>query len=179
MAIRQGPKEEGRKPAEAWARAQATRWVAVVEKAVDPVVEGVGQLAPATVEAESRSLNNKERRITMPAGDGTGPGGMGPMTGRGAGYCAGYNTPGYANPAFGWGRGFGRGRGFARGRGWGRGFGRGPYPYAVPNAVPYNAPAYNPPSKEEEVGTLKDQQTYLENALKDVQKQIEDLESQE
>lgn len=34
----------------------------------------------------------------MPGGDGTGPMGMGSMTGRGAGYCAGYDTPGYANP---------------------------------------------------------------------------------
>ena len=34
----------------------------------------------------------------MPRGDGTGPGGMGPMTGRGAGYCAGYSVPGYMNP---------------------------------------------------------------------------------
>ncbi len=34
----------------------------------------------------------------MPWGDETGPMGQGPMTGRGAGYCAGYNTPGYANP---------------------------------------------------------------------------------
>ena len=55
----------------------------------------------------------------MPWGDRTGPGGMGPMTGRGAGYCAGYPTPGYMNP--GQGRGFGRGMG--RGMGWGRGRG--------------------------------------------------------
>jgi len=34
----------------------------------------------------------------MPGGDGTGPQGMGPMTGRAAGYCAGYEDPGYANP---------------------------------------------------------------------------------
>ena len=34
----------------------------------------------------------------MPWGDGTGPWGLGPMTGRAAGYCAGYNVPGYANP---------------------------------------------------------------------------------
>ena len=34
----------------------------------------------------------------MPGGDGTGPGGMGPMTGRAAGYCAGYPVPGYMNP---------------------------------------------------------------------------------
>ena len=35
----------------------------------------------------------------MPRGDRTGPAGMGPMTGRGAGYCAGYPMPGsYADP---------------------------------------------------------------------------------
>ena len=43
----------------------------------------------------------------MPGGDRTGPGGAGPMTGRAAGYCAGYAAaPGYANPI----RGYGRGR---------------------------------------------------------------------
>jgi hypothetical protein len=46
------------------------------------------------------------------------------MTGRGAGYCAGYATPGFANPGFGMGRGMGMRRGF-RGGGLGRGFGRG------------------------------------------------------
>jgi len=51
----------------------------------------------------------------MPRGDGTGPMGQGPMTGRGLGYCAGYPQPGFMHPSF--GRGFGRG--------WGRGFGRG------------------------------------------------------
>jgi len=42
----------------------------------------------------------------MPLGDGTGPGGMGPMTGRAAGYCAGYPVPGYMNhvPGFGYPR---------------------------------------------------------------------------
>jgi len=52
----------------------------------------------------------------MPGGDGTGPAGMGPMTGRAAGFCAGYGVPGYMNPIG--GRGFyGRGA-FGRGRGW-------------------------------------------------------------
>ena len=44
----------------------------------------------------------------MPLGDGTGPAGLGPMTGRAAGYCAGYSVPGYMNPIPGrgyWGRG--------------------------------------------------------------------------
>ena len=80
----------------------------------------------------------------MPFGDGTGPRGLGPMTGRGAGYCAGFGMPGFTNPVpgggyglgRGWGRGLGRGRGLGvgmgrgRGGGWGRGrgwWGRGPY----------------------------------------------------
>lgn len=57
----------------------------------------------------------------MPRGDGTGPMGMGSLTGRAAGYCAGYGVPGYANPGYGrnFGMGFGRGRGFVGGgRGW-------------------------------------------------------------
>jgi len=94
----------------------------------------------------------------MPLGDGTGPAGFGPMTGRAAGYCAGYPVPGYVNPIP--GRGFrnigyvprflGRGRGaFGRGRGRGRGMGfrmkgfnpyiGGVYPIAgiAPYAIPY------------------------------------------
>ena len=49
----------------------------------------------------------------MPQGDGTGPEGKGPMTGRAMGFCAGFNMPGFANG----GRGcrMGRGRRFGRG----------------------------------------------------------------
>ena len=73
----------------------------------------------------------------MPFGDGTGPMGLGPMTGRGAGFCTGFGRPGFASTMPGypypygygyltqarprWGYGFGRGLG----RGFGRGFGRG------------------------------------------------------
>ena len=57
----------------------------------------------------------------MPRGDGTGPGGLGPMTGRALGYCAGFNTPGYSKgPGMGAGRGWGRGFGYGRGLGWRR-----------------------------------------------------------
>lgn len=42
----------------------------------------------------------------MPRGDRTGPDGMGPMTGRGMGFCAGFDTPGFMNPCY--GRGFRR-----------------------------------------------------------------------
>lgn len=48
------------------------------------------------------------------------------MTGRGAGFCAGYGLPGYAAG--------GRGRGFGRGMGWGRGFGPGNALFAAPVA---------------------------------------------
>ena len=69
----------------------------------------------------------------MPRGDRTGPMGQGPMTGRAAGYCAGYSVPGYSNPLG--GRGF-FGRGVGLGLGQGIGFGRGIYPYES------NAPYY-------------------------------------
>jgi len=59
----------------------------------------------------------------MPRGDGTGPLGMGPMSGRRAGYCTGIDMPGYANASARYG--FGRNRGFGLGvpgRGWGSWF---------------------------------------------------------
>ncbi len=88
----------------------------------------------------------------MPRGDGTGPAGMGAMTGRAAGYCAGFGVPGYLNPYGGrvvagrpvaypprWGPGayavgpyggvgyplFGRFRRMGRGYGYGLGYGFG------------------------------------------------------
>jgi len=83
----------------------------------------------------------------MPGGDGTGPLGMGPMTGRAAGFCAGYGMPGYMNPIPGRGsrlrQGYGGQVGMGRGRGfWGRGRGGawGGMPYGAPYAAPYGAP---------------------------------------
>jgi len=70
----------------------------------------------------------------MPAGDGTGPLGFGPMTGRAAGYCAGYPVPGYMNPIP--GRGF-LGRGFAPAYY--------PTPYA-PTTMPYGSGAAYAPA---------------------------------
>lgn len=60
----------------------------------------------------------------MPRGNGTGPAGMGSMTGRAAGYCAGGNALGFINPAGVRGLGCGRGNRGGLGRGLG-GFGRG------------------------------------------------------
>ena len=120
----------------------------------------------------------------MPGGDGTGPGGMGPMTGRAAGFCAGYSVPGYANPV----GGRGMGMGWGRGRGFGRGFGRGRAgygflnPYSYGGAVnPYaygSAPLAPGLSTQQELNGLKGQAEYLEDTLDGIKKRIEELESQ-
>jgi len=124
----------------------------------------------------------------MPGGDGTGPGGLGPMTGRAAGYCAGYPVPGYANPipgrgygyGFGWGRGFGRGRGWGGGRGFGRGRGRGAYPYAYGYPA-YGYPQYGYPyadvTPKEEAGALKEQAKYMKEELDAINARMKELES--
>ena len=113
----------------------------------------------------------------MPAGDGTGPMGYGPMTGRGMGICAGFPTPGYTNPTPGRGRGMGRGwgRGWGRGRGWRHGY----YPMGVPGGPPaYGvAPYYAPPSGEHEAQALRTQAEYLEGTLGEIRKRITELET--
>ncbi len=133
----------------------------------------------------------------MPAGDGTGPMGMGSMTGRAAGYCAGYGAPGFANPVPGRGLGRGRGLGYGLGRGW-RGGGRGwrhwyyatglpgwmRFGYAPAWGAPPPYAAYGPPyapamAKEQEVTMLRDQAQYLKEALDDITKRIEELEREE
>lgn len=120
----------------------------------------------------------------MPAGDGSGPMGMGPMTGRAAGYCAGYGVPGYMNAAGGRGMGFGRGRGAGFGRGMGMGFrggrGRGGWGQAVPYAVPpasYARPAYVGPTAEQERDALTNQVSYLEETLEGIRSRLAELEA--
>ena len=143
----------------------------------------------------------------MPGGDGTGPAGLGPMTGRAAGFCAGYSVPGYMNPIagrgyFGWGRGsYGRGagRGGGRGRrnwyyatglpGWARAAqglpawgGRGAYPYyGAPYAAPYYAGPYSPWGAEitpqQEADMLKDQAKAMQEEINSINQRIKELES--
>lgn len=120
----------------------------------------------------------------MPRGDGTGPAGMGPGTGRAAGYCAGYPVPGFANPVPGggfFGRGFGRG--FRRGRGFGMGFGRGRFwgfgyaPYAsVPIQPVQPQPAYPQYTREQEAADLKAEKELIERDLKAIEERLKGLE---
>jgi hypothetical protein len=117
----------------------------------------------------------------MPFGDRTGPAGLGPRTGRGAGFCGGFGVPGSLNRAGGWGF-FGRGRGgggwgwrnwfHATGlTGWQRAFGS---PWGGPGNF---VPPYAAPGREEELGQLKSQAGYFESALEDIRKRIEALET--
>jgi len=105
----------------------------------------------------------------MPGGDGTGPGGMGPMTGRAAGYCAGYPTPGYMNPVG--GRGFG-----------GRGGGRGRRNWYYATGLPFWARAtqgfFAAPSAEQERETLRQQSQHLQESLDAINRRIEELEKE-
>lgn len=130
----------------------------------------------------------------MPRGDGTGPAGMGPMTGRAAGYCAGNSVPGFANT--GGGRFAGAGRSFYGARGGrGRGYRNwynatglpgwqrynmgmpawgGVYaPPVNPSVNPYITPAGTP---DEEKEMLKEQAEFLRQQIDDVQARMDELE---
>ena len=118
----------------------------------------------------------------MPGGNGTGPMGMGPMTGRAAGYCAGYDRPGYANPVP--GRGFGRGAGFGRGFGGGRGWRNRFYATGMPGWQRAGmgwggfAEAAPPaPTREQELAALKSQTEYADPELESMRKRIAELEA--
>jgi len=106
------------------------------------------------------------------------------MTGRAAGYCAGYPVPGHMNPMFGRGFGFGFGRGGGRGRRnrfyatgltgwrpaalglpvWNAGYGYPPVPFSA--------------TPEQEMDALKKQSESLEKTLADLNQRIRELESE-
>jgi hypothetical protein len=123
----------------------------------------------------------------MPGGDGTGPMGMGSMTGRAAGYCAGYPVPGFMNPTPGGGFGGGRGRGRGWGRGWGWQAAYGAPAYGPAAGAPY-APAYGPYAAtpyaptmppEAELDALKTQADYFTKALEEIRKRIDELQAEQ
>jgi len=127
--------------------------VLAVSKENPGQLKALAGLQGRPISQKINSFENSGKEVTnMPFGDGTGPAGLGPMTGRAAGFCAGYPMPGYMNPMLGrfgfygptvpafapYGArfyGYGAGYGvpyagwanpwFRRGLGFGRGFGRG------------------------------------------------------
>ena len=122
----------------------------------------------------------------MPGFDGTGPRGMGPMTGGGRGFCNPYS------PTYGMGAGYSQGFGLpawgGRGRGlWFMGRGRGMgYPYAPSpygGGLPYTpnpygagfAPGYG---QEQELDMLKSQADMLSQQMEQINSRISELEKE-
>jgi len=125
----------------------------------------------------------------MPRGDKTGPAGMGPMTGRGAGYCTGNAYPGFvsAPPA-----GFSGRRGFSR-MGRGRGHRNWYYRTGMPGWSRYEAgypawggdipyPVYGDPYMAEEIAPdqekdiLLGQAEQLKQHMSEVEARLKELE---
>ena len=108
----------------------------------------------------------------MPQGDGTGPTGTGPMTGKQAGCCGGHDMPEYSGRSF--GRGMGRCRGFQGGPGRGRNFmARGGN---VLGQMPYaRSVSFTAPTQEEEKRFLEKQSEVLQSQMDEIRKQIDTL----
>ncbi|MBU7014424.1 MAG: DUF5320 domain-containing protein [Theionarchaea archaeon] len=104
----------------------------------------------------------------MPRGDGIGPSGEGPRTGRAAGYCAGYRVPGFANA---WpGHGFwGGGRGCRRV--WRADF--------MPRHVvpPYHIPSYPASMYASSQIDPTEEIAYLEQVAANIKKELEAVEA--
>jgi len=113
----------------------------------------------------------------MPFGDRTGPAGLGPRTGRGAGFCGGFGVPGSENRAGGFGF-VGRGR-----RGWRNWFhATGLTGWQRASGSPWgpqgvSGPQYAASNREEELGASKNQAGYFESVLEAIRKRLDALET--
>jgi hypothetical protein len=105
----------------------------------------------------------------MPRGNRTGPMGAGPMTGRAAGYCAGQDVPGYANPGFGNGQRLGFRGG---GRGWRHVYNTTGMPRWARTDYRYMPPA---PAPESELAALQAQVRQLGDDLDALNKRIAEI----
>ncbi|MCP4752679.1 MAG: DUF5320 domain-containing protein [Proteobacteria bacterium] len=114
----------------------------------------------------------------MPGGNGTGPAGTGPLSGRGMGYCAKHSASGFADPncrpRCGRGLGFGFRRGYDRGR-----FGPAWLSPQEANHDPdrIDGPSYPAaPTRREEREWLLNEARDVEETLKNIKKRIAELE---
>lgn len=105
----------------------------------------------------------------MPRGDGTGPMGMGSMTGRGAGNCVGYASPKFADRGVGFGRGMGGGRGLRR-------------MFCATGMPGWARNGYNPAMPigqvMDEKAALKNEEGFLEKQIQQVKERLKDFEEQ-
>jgi len=116
----------------------------------------------------------------MPGFDGTGPAGVGPMTGGARGYC----RPWGLGRMYGYGRRYGLGRGYGFGRGYRFGMG---IPYEGPVRYAYGAPAGQAPgaypyapqmTREQELDFLKDEAEAIKDQLEQIDTRIKELETE-
>jgi len=107
----------------------------------------------------------------MPFGDRKGPLGQGPMTGRGAGFCAGVAVPGNMNAGF----GGATGRGGRGGRGW-------RHQFCATGLTGWQRAAttrFATAPQEQEIAALKGQAEALQATLEQMRKRIEDMEARQ
>jgi hypothetical protein len=124
-------------------------------------------------------MQNKKEAI-MPKGNRRGPENAGPITGRAAGYCAGFNTPGFRNtvPGQGFRAGFGRGRGAGGGGGCGRGWRNMFFATGQPGWMRFGGNAAQLPNNdpETEKQVLKTQADHLQSELTSIQQRLEEID---
>jgi hypothetical protein len=112
----------------------------------------------------------------MPRGDRTGPMGMGPLTGRGAGFCEGSRSPFFGRL---FRSGYGRGAGFGGGgRGWRHMF----HATGLPGWMRFGwgGPAFGEePSPETEKRLLEEAAGALKTQLDIIRKLLDELEGEE
>ncbi|MBW2641004.1 MAG: DUF5320 domain-containing protein [Deltaproteobacteria bacterium] len=129
----------------------------------------------------------------MPGFNGTGPAGMGSMTGWGRGFCnpsrtadgpatilrSGYRGYGYGQ---GFGRGFGQGRcfrgGFGSGFGRDRGYGRGLDPRGAYPSMGRSYGSSYVTNSGDELNMLKDEAGAMKKELDAINKRIQELEAE-
>lgn len=87
----------------------------------------------------------------MPGGDGTGPWGRGPRSGKGAGYCSGYHRPGYAAP-------------FPGRRFWGGNYG-------------FSGPRYYRGGGSDERAALQDQAEFMRRRIDAIEERLKEIDN--
>lgn len=102
----------------------------------------------------------------MPGGDGRGPTGSGPMTGKGMGYCVGQMPPSAGQR---------RGRGARTGFRCGAGSGSAGIPRGNPWRVPVSDRSV---SVHGEIDRLRSEESALSESLKDVKERLSRLENE-
>jgi hypothetical protein len=120
----------------------------------------------------------------MPKGDRTGPMGTGTRSGRAAGFCAGYNMPGYANPINAGGAGMRAGR---RRGGWhgspigGRGWCYRPFATGRMGQMYFGGYGYasHPLNPELEKESLRNRSQVLQSELDAVNQRLAEIEPEE